>query len=455
MGILKLNELLNEKSPRCFSEIILTTWRGKRIAVDISFVMHQGIMAVSKDVINKTALNREEPDRNEIMIRWLRVFKSFLFRLLDAGITPVIVFDGKPPPEKDETKKERYENKEVVRAQIDDLRQKINSYYSSSEIPNQSILEPLQKLYRKLPYIEKTEIEAVKGILSAIGIPWIQAPREADEVCAALFYDGHCIGTYTIDTDLLAHGCQFQITGLGSTYNLGQKVTTAEIVDLSIILTDLGVTFQQFQDICIALGCDYNEKLYRINPVDTYQLIKTCGYIENIPPKRKPELCKAAVCRELFRPKSLSVILGEEAARNLNLDINRDLDDMRDRLEMWNLSDWIPDLVRLYSNFPTPTKTVPNDSTPEITLIDVDGQPIVDANTNTNTNLYTPIVRHDHAQDQLNYLLSRTSLSDIQSTLSSTSSTSTSSTTSTTPQSTSTSVSNFGNQSSDIIEIVF
>lgn len=48
------------------------------------------------------------------------------------------------------------------------------------------------------------------------------------------------------------------------------------------MIKDLGLTDDQFIDMCILCGCDYASKIEGIGPVKAYKYIKQYGSIENI-----------------------------------------------------------------------------------------------------------------------------------------------------------------------------
>lgn len=48
------------------------------------------------------------------------------------------------------------------------------------------------------------------------------------------------------------------------------------------MMKDLGLTDEEFTDMCILCGCDYASKIEGIGPVKAYKFIKQFGSIENI-----------------------------------------------------------------------------------------------------------------------------------------------------------------------------
>mgnify|MGYP000571860250 CR=1 FL=1 len=52
--------------------------------------------------------------------------------------------------------------------------------------------------------------------------------------------------------------------------------------DLKILLKELGLSQEQFIDLCILLGCDYTPTIDKIGPKRAYELIKQYKSIDNM-----------------------------------------------------------------------------------------------------------------------------------------------------------------------------
>lgn len=94
-------------------------------------------------------------------------------RLIENGIKPVYVFDGKPPDLKSGELNKRQEK----RAEAQKALEKATEAGDATEI---------DKFNRRLVKVTKQHAEEVKQLLSLMGVPYIDAPCEAEAQCAAL-----------------------------------------------------------------------------------------------------------------------------------------------------------------------------------------------------------------------------------------------------------------------------
>lgn len=94
-------------------------------------------------------------------------------RLIENGIKPVYVFDGKPPDLKSGELNKRQEK----RAEAQKALEKATEVGDATEI---------DKFNRRLVKVTKQHTEEVKQLLSLMGVPYIDAPCEAEAQCAAM-----------------------------------------------------------------------------------------------------------------------------------------------------------------------------------------------------------------------------------------------------------------------------
>lgn len=121
------------------------------------------------------------------------------------------------------------------------------------------------------------KIVEIKQLLDYLGIAYIHNKNyEADIICSHLVRNNivdYCISN---DMDMLTFGCNKVIRNLSFTDDL------IDIYYLDNILQDLEVSYSQFVDICILMGCDYTSKLYNIKSKYPVSLIKKYKNIEEI-----------------------------------------------------------------------------------------------------------------------------------------------------------------------------
>ncbi|XP_020568431.1 flap endonuclease 1-like [Oryzias latipes] len=114
-------------------------------------------------------------------------------RMLEHGIKPVYVFDGKPPQLKSselEKRGKRRAEAEKLLAQAQEMGEKEN----------------VEKFTKRLVKVIKQHNDECKKLLSLMGVPYIEAPSEAEASCAALVKEGKVFATATEDIAGLTFG---------------------------------------------------------------------------------------------------------------------------------------------------------------------------------------------------------------------------------------------------------
>ncbi|XP_072391686.1 flap endonuclease 1 isoform X2 [Diabrotica undecimpunctata] len=187
-------------------------------------------------------------------------------RLVENGVKPVYVFDGKPPDLKSGELNKRQEKRNEAQAAL----AKATEAGDAAEI---------DKFNRRLVKVTKQHSEEVKQLLTMMGIPYVNAPCEAEAQCAALVKAGKVYATATEDMDALTFGSKVLVRHM--TFSEARKMPIQEI-HLDKVLTGLDLSQEQFIDLCILLGCDYTDSIRGIGPKRAIELIQKHKSIENI-----------------------------------------------------------------------------------------------------------------------------------------------------------------------------
>ncbi|CAM4492426.1 unnamed protein product [Lepidochelys olivacea] len=249
MGIVRLADVIKEEAAEAVSSFPLQQYRDRIIALDASIAIYQFRTAMPK-IFNRNGEN----------ISHLQGLFYRTLHLLENGIKPVFVFDGRPPDLKQPLLARRAE---AARARRDAAESRL-----------------AENLQRPL----KQDCET---LLSYLGVPCVQAPAEAEATCAALVKSGKVWCTATEDMDALPFGSLRLIRHLSA-----KKSCEVEEFSLPAILQKLGMTQEQFVDLCILLGCDYCGKIWRLGPKKALRLLQQHGTIEqvlqNIDPQKHP-----------------------------------------------------------------------------------------------------------------------------------------------------------------------
>ena len=243
MGIKLLNTFILKNAKNAGVKTHLSELRGKKIAIDVSIYLYR--FSVNNNLIRKLYE----------MCRILRYYK----------IHPIFVFDGKKRNSlKEKTLKERSKEKKIKSNSYDIM---LNKLKESPWLINNIIFnKKLKILERSIVTISSYDIKNTKDLLDAFGMSYIQSNGEADELCAALANSGMVYGCLSEDTDMFAYGIKNVIKYFSFVND------TVIIYNTDKILENLNLTMENFRDLCIISGTDYNNP--QINIFKLYDIIK-------------------------------------------------------------------------------------------------------------------------------------------------------------------------------------
>ena len=183
-------------------------------------------------------------------------------KLISNKITPIFVFDGKPPDIKKGTLKKRYDLKKNAIDQLQNselsVEQKISFFMQATKISPEIIIN-------------------TKLFLDTLGIPYVDSIEEADAQMVCLIQNKLAYAVATEDMDLLTFGATKVLKNFFSL-----KENSIIEIDREKMLKQLKMTGNQFIDTTILLGCDYLPTLDGIGLVKTYDYITKHKSIENI-----------------------------------------------------------------------------------------------------------------------------------------------------------------------------
>ncbi|XP_060536574.1 flap endonuclease 1 isoform X2 [Cylas formicarius] len=259
MGILNLSKLLADVAPQAIKETDIKTYFGRKVAIDASMCLYQFLIAVRTEGNQLTNVDGETT--SHLVGTFYRTI-----RLLEHGIKPVYVFDGKPPELKSGELNKRMEKRVEAQKALD----KATEAGDSAE---------MDKFNRRLVKVTKQHSEEAKQLLSLMGVPYIEAPCEAEAQCAALVKAGKVFATATEDMDALTFGSNVVLRRL--TFSEARKMPIQEI-HLHKVLEGLELTHEEFIDLCILMGCDYTDSIRGIGPKKSIELIRQHKCIEQI-----------------------------------------------------------------------------------------------------------------------------------------------------------------------------
>jgi len=283
MGIKGLFPFLQQAAPASIKDSSLNSYIGRTLAIDASTWMYQFLAIVRTGA----AADNLQNDRGEATSH-LQGFLSRSIRLLEAGVQPVFVFDGKPPDMKLAVNQAR---KEARDAAAEEHAAAVADVAASSE--------QVYKAASKSTRVTKEHNDTAKELLRTMGLAVIEAPGEAEACCAQLCLEGKVYASVTEDMDVLTFGTPRQVKNLfdveGSRLQKGPR--PAREIDMSKVLEGLGCDMDRFIEFCILSGCDYLPHLPKIGAKTAFQLLTKNGSLDSV----------VKVIREGGGPKGCSI----------------------------------------------------------------------------------------------------------------------------------------------------
>lgn len=277
MGIQKLCEVIREAAPAAIVEKGVLWYRGKTLAIDASVLLYQSLIAIRHGTVNLQNQKGESTAHIQGLLH-----KSL--NLLEKGIIPVFVFDGKPPAMKENVLQKRRETR--IKAEK----------AAALSVTQEDELKHAKRSVKVSEY----HVNSAQELLRSLGIPYVSAPGEAEAYCAALNKAGAVDGVVSEDTDVLVFGGKKLLRNfLPATTKKGNVVE----IDLDQVLHGLRLDIHEFVDLCILLGCDYCESPKGIGPKKALEAIREHRSIEKCIEEKAiipPENWAYEQARELF-----------------------------------------------------------------------------------------------------------------------------------------------------------
>jgi len=255
-----LSELIPEKAKR---EIELPELSGRVIAIDAYNMLYQFLTAI------------RQPDGTPLMDSKGNITShlSGLFyrtiNLLEAGIKPVYVFDGKPPSFKEKEIERRRKIKEEAEAKLALALQKGD-------------IEEARRYAQMSSRLTDYMVEDAKELLGAMGIPYIVAPAEGEAQAAFLAKKGVAWAAASQDYDSILFGSPRLVRNLGITgkRKLPKKdvyvEVKPEIIETDVLLRELGIDREKLIVVALFLGTDYNPGGVRgVGPKTALKIVKS------------------------------------------------------------------------------------------------------------------------------------------------------------------------------------
>lgn len=358
MGIEGFSIFLKSFCPTVQKSSKLSLFKGKRIAIDGHNWMVKHMAVAQKNVVNSTDVALEEIDHSKVVKFWLHSLASFISNIVAVGVTPIFVIDGDPINDKQLTRQKRREQKEKAKQKLADIQEKMEKMDPTMVTSN--MIEEKRKYLRQMFYINSEDIESLRDVLYALGIPNIKSKNDAEKLCSSLCIEGKAAAVLSTDSDNLTFGCPVLIKEINNVYfDIGGEAdANITLINLDDVLNESGLSFNRFMDFCILSGCDYNEKIKGIGPKTAYNKIKEYGNLSNFLKVRKEEEIKKLNiynCKKHFCYDKSEKLLYEGEDYELDIDLMKTVNYGSDILDLYELRSQLNRIIPFIHKLPRPT----------------------------------------------------------------------------------------------------
>ncbi len=203
--------------------------------------------------------------------------------MVEKGIKPIYIFDGKAPELKSETQAKRRE-----------VRDEAEKIYKDALAKGDT--EKARKFAMRSSKLSPEIIESSKKLLTLMGIPYVDAKGEGEAQAAYLVQKGDAYAVASQDYDCLLFGAKRVVRNLAVNSNLGNL----EYYQLDKVLRELNITREELIDMGILIGTDFCAGLKGVGAKTALKLAHKGQLKEKIAELQKESTHDLDEVREIF-----------------------------------------------------------------------------------------------------------------------------------------------------------
>ncbi len=252
-------------------EIEMGSLRGKVIAVDALNTIYQFLSIIRDRFTGEPLKDSEGRVTSHLSGLFYRTT-----RMLESGLRPVFVFDGRAPDFKKGT--------QLMRRKI---RKEAKEKWEQAVKVGDT--EKIRLFSQQASELTDEMLDEAKKLLDAMGVQWVQGPSEGEAEAAYLNKKGTVYACGSQDWDSLLFGAKRLIRNLTITgkRKLPKKETYVVIkphmIELDRLLSDMGITHDQLIITGILTGTDYNPGgVTGLGPKKALELVKEQKTLEAV-----------------------------------------------------------------------------------------------------------------------------------------------------------------------------
>ncbi|XP_072247658.1 exonuclease 1 [Leuresthes tenuis] len=243
MGISGLLQFIKDAA----EPINVKKYKGQTVAVDTYCWLHKGAFSCA-----------EKLAKGEQTDQYVWYCMKLVDMLLNFGVKPILVFDGRNLPSKQEVEKARRERREA-------------NLQKGRQLLREGKLSEARDCFTRCINITPSMAHNLIKAARTRGVDCVVAPYEADAQLAYLNKSGLAQAVVTEDSDLLAFGCKTVILKMDKQGN-GLEIDQSNLGrcrSLGNLFTE-----EKFRYMCILAGCDYLASLHGIGLGKSCKLLR-------------------------------------------------------------------------------------------------------------------------------------------------------------------------------------
>lgn len=196
-------------------------------------------------------------------------------KLLEHGLKPVYVFDGKPSALKGK-----------VQAERSAIKKKAEEKWK--EALEQGRLEDAKKYAQATSKLTREMVDEAKLLLAGMGVPYVQAPSDGEAQASMMVQRGIAHITASQDYDALLFGStrlvrNLSITGRRKVPRQDRYISVEpEMIELKETLASLGISRDGLIILGILLGTDFNDGVKHVGPKTALKIVKEHKTLDSV-----------------------------------------------------------------------------------------------------------------------------------------------------------------------------
>jgi len=250
-------------------EMALDEMSGRRIAIDTFNFLYQ-FLSIIRGADGQPLMDSKSRVTSHLSGLFYRTVN-----LLEAGVKPIYVFDGRAPEFKHAEAARRREVRETARI-------KWQAALERGE------LDEAKKQAARAVTLTDEMLDDSRALLDAMGVPVLQAPSEGEAFCAQIAAAGDAWAVASQDFDTLLFGAprlirNLSIYGKRKYRKQGWILVNPEMLELEAVLKELEIDRNQLIILGMLVGTDYDSGgIPGIGPVKGLKLVKEAKTLDAV-----------------------------------------------------------------------------------------------------------------------------------------------------------------------------